>query len=149
MTRTIARRTLILTLAFLFVLSSFTPLSFAQHRRTVSHRQTAPAQKSIPRQQLEGTKHERPPRTYDVLNYTIRTRFDVPNKAVIGDETVTLKPLASGFKSFDLDASSMKIEAVTLSDSNTKLQWTQPPDKLAITLDRAYEPAEAINIRIQ
>ena len=146
--RTIARRSLISTLVLILFLSSLTPLSFAQHRRTVS-RHTAPAQKSIPRQQLEGTKHERPPRTYDVLNYTIRTRFDVPNKAVIGDETVTLKPLASGFKSFDLDASSMKIEAVTLSDSNTTLQWIQPPDKLAITLDRAYEPAEAINIRIQ
>ena len=108
--RTIARRSLIFRLVLILFLSSLTPLSFAQHRRTVS-RHTAPAQKSIPRQQLEGTKHERPPRTYDVLNYTIRTRFDVPNKAVIGDETVTLKPLASGFKSFDLDASSMKIEA--------------------------------------
>lgn len=146
--RTIARHTLTSTLALIFVLSGFTPLSFAQHRRTVA-RQTAPVQKSIPRQQLEGTKHERPPRTYDVLNYTIHTRFDVPNKTVIGDETVSLKPLASGFKAFDLDASSMKIEGVTLSDSNTALQWTQPPNKLAITLDRAYEPTESINVRIQ
>jgi aminopeptidase N len=135
-------------LIFIFILTGLAPASFAQHRRT-SPRKTPPVQKAIPRQQLEGPKHERPPRTFDVLNYTIRTRFDAPNRTVIGDETVTLKPLATGFKSFDLDASSMKIEAVTLGDSNTTLQWTQPPNKLAITLDRAYEPAESINIRIQ
>ncbi|HEY0405019.1 MAG TPA: hypothetical protein VGC89_04785, partial [Pyrinomonadaceae bacterium] len=45
-----------------------------------------------------GTRHPRPPRDYDVLNYTIRTRFDVANKTVIGDETVTLKPLAADFR---------------------------------------------------
>lgn len=146
--RTLTRRTLSFTLALVFVLSSFTPLALAQRRRPVS-RQTAPAQKPVARPQLEGTKHERPPRTYDVLNYTIHTRFDVPNRTVIGDETVTLKPLASGFNSFALDASDMKIEAVTLGDSNITLQWTQPPDKLAITLDRAYEPSDAINVRIQ
>ncbi len=67
----------------------------------------------------------------------------------MGDETVSLKPLASGFKSFELDASSMKIEAVTLADSDQTLKWTQPPNKLAITLDRVYEPSETIVVRIR
>jgi aminopeptidase N len=84
-----------------------------------------------------------------VLGYTIRTRFDVPQKTVIGDETVTLKPLAAGLKSFELDASGMKIESVSLSETSAPLQWTQPPDKLSITLDRAYDPAETISVRIQ
>src|SRR5918912_2792427 len=146
--RTIARRTLAAALTLFFILNNFASVTFAQRRRRVS-RVPVQEQKPSPRQQLQGAKHERPPRTYDVLNYTIKTRFDAPNRIVIGDETVTLKPLASGFNSFDLDASSMKVEAVTLSESNMTLQWTQPPDKLAITLDHAYEPTDTINIRIQ
>ena len=146
--RTIARRTLAAALTLFFILNNFASVTFAQRRRRAS-RVPVQEQKPSPRQQLQGAKHERPPRTYDVLNYTIKTRFDAPNRIVIGDETVTLKPLASGFNSFDLDASSMKVEAVTLSESNMTLQWTQPPDKLAITLDHAYEPTDTINIRIQ
>jgi aminopeptidase N len=146
--RTTRRRSLANALAFALILSGLAPALFAQHRKS-SPRTTPAAQKPAPRPQLEGTKHERPPRTFDVLNYTIRTRFDAPNKAVLGDETVTLKPLSSGLKSFDLDASSMKIEAVTLSDSNVALGWTQPPDKLSIVLDHAYGPDEVINVRIQ
>src|SRR3954468_10989544 len=145
--RTIARRALFQTLALIFLLSSFAP-AFAQHKSRAQRKTTSATEKATQHQPLEGTKHVRPPRTFDVLNYTIRTRFDVPNRAVTGDETVTLRPLASGFKSFDLDASTMKVEAVTLADSNAALQFTQPPDKLSITLDRAYEPAESINVRI-
>ena len=146
--RTTRQHLLVYALALVFILTGLSTTSFAQHRRA-SKRKPSITQMATPRLQLEGPKHERPPRSFDVLNYTIRTRFDVPNRTVIGDETVTLKPLAGGFKSFVLDASSMKIEAVTLADSHTTLQWTQPPDKLAITLDRVYEPTESINVRIQ
>lgn len=146
--RTIARRLLASTLAFVFILSTSAPLSVAQRRR-VRSQAAVPAQRSNPHRLPAGTKRERPPRTFDALHYTIRTRFDVPNKTVIGDETVMLKPLSSGFKSFELDASSMKIEAVTLSDSDATLSWTQPPDKLAIILDRTYEPSETIAVRIR
>jgi aminopeptidase N len=144
---TAARRALSQTLALIFLLSTFAP-AFAQTRRR--HRTTtATSTGAIQHQPLEGTKHVRAPRTYDVVNYTIRTRFDVPNRAVLGDETVTIKPLTGGFQSFDLDASSMKIESVTLADSNTALQFTQPKDKLSITLDRAYEPNDSINVRVK
>ncbi|HEX8493207.1 MAG TPA: M1 family aminopeptidase [Pyrinomonadaceae bacterium] len=101
------------------------------------------------RPQLPGTTHLRPARTYDVLNYTIRTRFDVPNKTVIGDETVMFKPLLADFKTFDLDAGAMQIESVTLDASDTALQWTLPPEKLSIKLDRAYQPDETISVRVK
>jgi aminopeptidase N len=142
------RRLFSSVLVFIVALSISTPLALGQRRR-VKTQSSFPSQRSIARKLPPGTKRVRPPRTYDVLHYTIRTRFDVPNKIVIGDETVMLKPLATNFKSFELDASSMTIEAVTLSDSSTTLQWTQPPDKLLITLDRAYQPSETINVRIQ
>jgi aminopeptidase N len=146
--RTTARRALSQTLAFIFLFSSFAP-AFAQNRRRHRTAATISTERVIQHQPLEGTKHVRAPRTYDVLNYTIRTRFDVPNRAVLGDETVTLKPLAGGFRSFDLDASSMEIESVTLGDSNTALQFTQPKDKLSITLDHTYEPTDSISVRIK
>lgn len=146
--RTTARRSLLQTLVLIFFLSSFAPAALTQGRRSV-RRTTAAAEKPVEHRLPEGTKHVRAPRTYDVLNYTIRTRFDAPNRAVQGDETVTLKPLAGGFKSFDLDASSMKVETVTLDGTGTALQFTQPPDKLSVTLDRAYGPQDSISVRIK
>jgi aminopeptidase N len=146
--RIINRRSLAATLALIFILSSNAPVTLAQRRR-VKPRASVPA-RNLPLHRLPPwTKQERPARTYDVLNYTISTRFNVPGKTVMGDETVSLKPLSNGFNSFELDASSMKIEAVTLAESGQTLKWTQPPNKLAITLDRAYEPSETIVIRIR
>jgi aminopeptidase N len=84
-----------------------------------------------------------------VQHYLIRTRFDAPNKTVIGDVTITLKPLATAFSSFELDASDMQIAAVTLAPSQTPIEWTQPPDKLSIRLDRVYGPGHSLSVRIQ
>ncbi|HWT01794.1 MAG TPA: DUF3458 domain-containing protein [Pyrinomonadaceae bacterium] len=147
-TRNTARRPLAFAVALAFALSAFAPATLAQRRRART-RATAPAESRFPRNLPAGTKRVRPARTYDVQHYIIRTRFDVPNKTVIGDTTVVLKPLAAGFGSFDLDASGMTIEAVTLGDSGTQLKWTQPQDKLSIKLDRAYEPSEAVGVRIR
>jgi len=108
----------------------------------------APAQPP-PRGRLEGTIHTRPPRTYDAQHYLIRTHFDVPNKTVIGDETVSLKPLAANFNSFALDAANMNIESVMLEGKNVPLRFTASTDKLTINLDRAYAPADTIAVRIR
>ena len=145
--RTTARRLLAFVIALAFVLSAFAPATLAQRRRTRA-RATTSSESRFPRNLPTGEKRVRPERTYDVQHYVIRTRFDVPNKTVIGETTVVLKPLAAGFSSFELDASGMKIESVTLGDTGTQLKWTQPPDKLSIKLDRAYEPAETIGVRI-
>ncbi|HJU56946.1 MAG TPA: M1 family aminopeptidase [Pyrinomonadaceae bacterium] len=145
--RTTARRLLAFVIALAFVLSAFAPATLAQRRRTRA-RATTSSESRFPRNLPTGEKRVRPERTYDVQHYVIRTRFDVPNKTVIGETTVVLKPLATGFTSFELDASGMKIESVTLGDTGTQLKWTQPPDKLSIKLDRAYEPAETIGVRI-
>ncbi|HKQ53223.1 MAG TPA: DUF3458 domain-containing protein [Pyrinomonadaceae bacterium] len=143
-----ARRLLASIIAFAFVLSAFVPGTMAQRRRTRA-RAAVTSEPRFPRTLPPGTKRVRPARTYDLQHYVIRTRFDVPNKTVIGDTTVVLKPLAAGFNSFELDASDMKIEAVTLGETSAPLQWTQPPDKLSIKLDRAYGPAETVSVRIQ
>ncbi|HKR02023.1 MAG TPA: M1 family metallopeptidase [Pyrinomonadaceae bacterium] len=140
-----ARRRLASLLALVIVLSTQAPLVSARQRQASA----VPVQRATSRKLPPGTRRERPARTYDVLHYAISSSFDTPNKTVIGDEVVMLRPLADNFRSFELDASSMKIEAVTLSETDQQLQWTQPPDKLHITLDRAYQPAETIAVRIK
>jgi aminopeptidase N len=98
---------------------------------------------------MRGTEHQRPPRTYDVQHYTIRTRFDVLTKTVYGDTTVTLKPLSSGFQTFELDATGMEFESVRLDPEGKELRWTQALDKLLIALDRAYSSSDTIAVRIK
>src|SRR4051794_21451584 len=117
---TIARKLFAATLAFIFIISGSAPASLAQRGRTRT-RASETAQSPVVHKLPAGTKRQRPPRTFDVLHYAISTRFDMPNKMVIGDETVMLKPLSNGFKSFELDASSTRVEAVTLSGSNATL----------------------------
>jgi aminopeptidase N len=148
--RTISRALLLLSLSACFInpcLAAPSPVRHSQRRRPAIS--TSAAQTLSLRKRLEGPVNFPPARTYDVLHYLIRTRFDVPGKTVIGDETITLKPLAAGFNSFALDAADMQIESVTLSASNVTLQWSQSPNKLFITLDRAYAPGDSLSIRIQ
>jgi aminopeptidase N len=120
------RRALAFALASLFLACNFAPSVF-------SRQDTAPA------------SH---PRAYDVQHYVIRTSFDVAHKTVIGEVEVTLKPLSAGLKAFELDATNMKIEQVSLASGAT-LASIMRGEKLLITLDRAYEPADSITVRIK
>jgi aminopeptidase N len=88
-------------------------------------------------------------RTYDVQHYIIRTKFDRPEKMVIGDTTVQLKPLADGFNTFFLDAVGFKVESVTLEPDNIKLEWSASPDKINIKLDKTYTPQDLISVRVK
>lgn len=146
--QTIKIRLLTAIVAASFIINGVAANAPAQTRKRRAA--SVPVPRLLPkRPELPGTTHLRPVRTYDVLNYTIRTRFDVPNKMIIGDETVTVKPLLTDFRTLDLDAGAMQIESVALDDANAALQWTQQPEKLSIKLDRAYQPSETISLRIK
>jgi aminopeptidase N len=148
--RAISRRVLLFSLSACFIVEGFAASSpTAQAGTRAGITPPSQAQTVSPRRQLEGPTHLPPVRTYDVLHHLIRTRFEVADKTVIGDETITLKPLNEGFSSFALDASDMQIESVTYSESNAPLKFSQPPDKLLIELDRAYGPADSLSLRIQ
>ncbi|HEY6189744.1 MAG TPA: DUF3458 domain-containing protein [Pyrinomonadaceae bacterium] len=144
----LSRRLLLLILFTCFVANS-TAFSAADHRKGLRAGSARPTQTAVARRSPpQGPRQQPPARTYDVLHYLIRTRFDVPKKQVIGDETITLKPLAVGFSSFALDAADMSIESVTLSPSETPLQWSQPPDKLLIRVGRSIGPSDSLSVRI-
>ena len=96
----------------------------------------------------KGTAELRPQRTYDVQHYVIRLRFNRETKTVFGDVSIRLKPLAQGFKTFNLDADKLKVASVNLESSNKNLLFNSINQKLHITLDRYYKPTETINLRI-
>lgn len=139
------RHALVLALLVSFMLSGLVPATYAQRTARRTRQEAA----SPPRRQMRGTEHTRPQRTYDVQHYTIRTSFDVPTKTVYGDTTVTLKPLSSGFQTFELDATGMEFESVRLEPEGKELRWSQTPDKLLITLDRPYASPDIISVRIK
>ncbi|MBI3097558.1 MAG: HEAT repeat domain-containing protein [Planctomycetes bacterium] len=53
-------------------------------------------------------------RTYDVRHYRIECSIDFEKKTICGTVTITLTPLGRGFERFELDASEMRISAVSL-----------------------------------
>jgi len=85
--------------------------------------------------------------TFDALNYEIHVKFNRSAKQVIGDTRVTLTPLRPGFRSFELDAVGLKFSGVYLGDSDTKLKYTAGPQKVVISLDKAYVPGDVIKVR--
>ena len=88
-------------------------------------------------------------RTYDVQHYIIRTSFDRANKIVFGDTIVQLKPLKENFQTFELDAANMRFESVKLDASDTNLNYKISGEKIIITLDKAYSPADLISVRLK
>lgn len=138
-------RGLAVALTLSFVICNHTPSAFSKSRLN-AHISTSTINARSTRS--NGNAPRRRARTYDVVHYIIRTRFDVPNKTVIGEVDVTLKPLSTGFHSFDLDAANMKIERVALS-SGAILRSVMRPDRLHITLDHVYQPSDNITVKIK
>lgn len=96
------------------------------------------------------TRHEfNRPQTFDAQNYTIRASFDRVNKKVVGDTTVSLKPLKAGFRVVELDAVDLKFQSVKLEPSGVDLQYKTMQGKVVVTLNKVYGPADLISIRFK
>lgn len=87
--------------------------------------------------------------TYDAQHYVIRVSFDRAKKRVFGDTTVSLKPLKSGFRQFELDAAGLNFESVVLDPNGQSLQFKAFASKIAIILDRAYSSDETVSVRLK
>lgn len=85
--------------------------------------------------------------TYDVQHYTLRVKFDRPAKRVIGDATVTLKPLKSPMSQVTLDSAGIAYQSVRLSEGGSNLKYRLSGDKITVDLPRAYQPDETVAIR--
>lgn len=89
------------------------------------------------------------PQTFDAQHYTIRVSFDRAQEKVFGDTTVSLKPLAAGFRTVELDAVGLTFEKVTLDNTSIELNHRSVGRKVFVTLDRAYGPDETVSIRFK
>jgi len=78
--------------------------------------------------------------TFDAQHYVIRASFDRANKKVIGDTTVSLKPLKNDFRVVELDGVGLSIEAVSLDPSVASLSFKTLPGKLTITPVQNHTP---------
>lgn len=88
-------------------------------------------------------------RTFDAQHYIIRSRLDLDKKQIVGQTTVRLKPLADGFKAFELDAVGMDIRSVSLDEAgNAPLKFGYVSDRIFITLDREYSTSETVSVTV-
>ena len=96
---------------------------------------------------------QRPPvRTYHVQNYRMSLRFDQAKGEVFGDEVIRLVPLGSGFSRFYLNSSQLTIQSVTLQRSQgpvLPLQFRAAGSRLWITLNRAYDAGQSLQVAIR
>ena len=89
------------------------------------------------------------PRTFDVQHYLIRSSFDRVRRQVLGDTTISLRPLNSSLRKVELDAVGLLFETIKLEPSALDLHYTTANGKVVITLDRAYDANELIVIRLR
>lgn len=89
------------------------------------------------------------PQSFDAQHYIIRASFDRANKKVIGDTTVSLKPLSNDFATVELDAIDLKFQSVNLEPSGVDLKFNTVPGKVVVTLDKAYGKDELVTIRLK
>jgi aminopeptidase N len=92
-----------------------------------------------------------PSRTYHVENYKLKLRFEQLKGEVFGHETVKLRPIQTHFHKFYLNSAELTIDSVTIEQAHggpVKLRYTVQDQRLWITLDRDYEPASTLDVRI-
>ena len=90
-----------------------------------------------------------PPHDYDQQNIKLDLRFDFQKEQAVGIETITLTPTVKDLQRVDLDAAFMTFESAKLAQgASLKFEVDADKQKLAIMLDRAYQPGEEITIVI-
>ncbi len=86
--------------------------------------------------------------TYDAQHYKIQTSFNHAKREIYGDTTITLKPLAVNFTSVEFDAAGLAFKKVTLDPSGMELKYRTAGDRVIVTLDKAYAPADTVSVRL-
>ncbi|MGC2237969.1 MAG: M1 family metallopeptidase [Pyrinomonadaceae bacterium] len=88
-------------------------------------------------------------RTFDVQHYIIRVSFNQSLKTIYGETTVQLKPLQTEFRQLELDSDGLNFDSIRLESSGKDLSFRQAGEKIYITLDKSYSPADLISVRLK
>ena len=95
------------------------------------------------------TPAQTPVHQYDVLNIKLNLRFDWEHEQAIGTATITLKPQVNNLRLVELDATNMTFNSVKLASGATlKFETDTAKEKLRLTLDREYQPADVLTLTI-
>lgn len=90
-----------------------------------------------------------PVHQYDVLNIRLNLRFDWEREQAIGTATITMKPQVNNLRVVELDATNMTFNSVKLaSGAVLKFETDAAKEKLRLTLDREYQPADVLTLTI-
>lgn len=112
------------------------------------------AQQSAPTAQKLSTrplppKNYAPSRDYDVRHIALDLRFDWEHEQAFGKATITFAPLTTNLSRVEFDAANMTFASVTLaSGSPLQFEADKAHEKLRITLDRVYQPADLLTVVI-
>ena len=91
-----------------------------------------------------------PDHDFDTRHIALNLRFNWEREQVIGTETIVLAPLVSNLTRVDLDAANMTFSSVKLSSGTSlKYETDVPNQKVRITLDRPYQPAQELTLSIE
>ena len=128
-------------LCLLLVLALCSPqLAAARPRRQQQQQQEQ--QRIPPRQYMRE-------RTYDTRHIKLDLRFDWEREQAMGTATITLSPLNANTRTVEFDAAHMAFKSVTLSSgAPLKFEPDAEREKLRVTLDRAYQPADVVTVVI-
>ena len=88
-------------------------------------------------------------RTYDVLHYVIRLKFDPDAKKVFGDSSIELTPLGTPLDKVVLDSEETRFDFVGFDGTDEKAAYEVKNSKITVYLDRKYEPGEKIALRFR
>ena len=90
-----------------------------------------------------------PTHDYDVRHIKLDLRFDWEREQARGTATLIFAPTVTNFRRLDLDAANMTIQGVKfISGATLPHTFDAEAEKLRITLDRAYRPADELTIQI-
>ena len=95
-----------------------------------------------------------PDHDFDTRHIALDLRFDWDKERLLGRETLTFAPLVMNLKTVKLDAANITPTAVKITSRNNtapqNLQFTidAPKEKVMITLDRVYQPADELTLTI-
>jgi aminopeptidase N len=125
-------------LAALFVFTPFASTA-QQTSRTAQPLRTRP---------LPPTQYV-PARNYDTKHIALNLKFDWEREQAMGTATISFSPLTRNLKQVELDAANMTFASVALDGGEAlKFESDAPNEKLRITLDKVYQPADLVTVVI-
>ena len=91
-----------------------------------------------------------PDHFFDTRHLALNLHFDWNQEQAIGTETIVLAPLVANLSRLVFDAANMTFTSVKLaSGTPLKYETDSEDDKLRITLDRPYQPAQELTLTIE